>query len=222
MVNGTKQFLQKKRVAAKTNKTITWITSFVVSFGIMGLLSFFLIRGIDSGVYAKLEHENVETYEHLGYTVKVYHDVLPIEIDDLTENDYERYSTRWEVQESPLLAKYVAQQTPHFDDLHTQPSLEYKIIKVKVPMLYDWCFAELHQEYEEHPGYENLPEADRLHYEAINAEEWNANAAYRVYQYGEARNRYLICWDEYMVELRPDWELTAEQMQIISEKIQQL
>jgi len=222
IVNSAKNFMKRKKVSAGTNKTLTWVVSFVASFALMGALTFVLMRSISNGEFAKFENPEVETYEHMGYTFEVYHDELPVEIADLLDTDYEKYSTRWRVQETPFLAEYDAEQSPRMQDIVEQPTLKYTIVKVKMPALYDMCFKELYHKYEDSPYNQQLPESERRRYVEVDATPWKAKEAYRVYSGEDAWNQYLICWDDYMVVFCPEWELTEEQMQIVAERLQRL
>ena len=48
---------------------------------------------------------------------------------------------------------------------------------------------------------------------------WGANEVYRLYDsvYGW-ENKYLLCYDDLIVEINFDWEPTQEQMKIVGEK----
>ena len=219
IVISVKNFMKYKKIKASTNKTITWVTSFVTSFVLMGCLTFLMVRAVISGAYAKAENPEVELYEHHGVTIEVYHDDLPVEVNDLIATDYDSYSTRWLVQKSPFVAEYEAEQRPHFNDLASQPGLDYWIVWVKVPALYNRCFNKMYRKYEENRHNMIEPEEERLRYVQIEDAAWNADAVYRVYRGDEAWNRYLICWGDCIVEFRPEWELDDVQKAIVAEKI---
>ena len=53
-------------------------------------------------------------------------------------------------------------------------------------------------------------------YKSENAEPWGANEVYRLYdpEFG-AKNDYLLCYDNLLVEISFDWEPTAEQMAVV-------
>ena len=57
-------------------------------------------------------------------------------------------------------------------------------------------------------------------YIAQDAMSWGANEVYRLYDsvYGW-ENKYLLCYDDLIVEINFDWEPTQEQMKIVGEKL---
>ena len=57
------------------------------------------------------------------------------------------------------------------------------------------------------------------HYDAIDAALWQAQEAYRVYWSGSYLDKYLLCYEDTLVEIYFNWEPTEEQMKIIAEKL---
>lgn len=57
------------------------------------------------------------------------------------------------------------------------------------------------------------------HYDAIDAAPWGAVEAYRNYWGDSYMNRYLLCYEDRIVEIRFDSEPTEEQMRIVTEKL---
>ena len=51
---------------------------------------------------------------------------------------------------------------------------------------------------------------------------WGAKKAYRLTDNGEPENTYFVCYDRYFLQIDSGWELTAEQMGMIGEKINSL
>lgn len=65
IVNAMKEFLKRKKVSRGVNRTLTIITSFAVSFGLMGLITFGTLSASNHGLF---RDKNEETYEHRGMT----------------------------------------------------------------------------------------------------------------------------------------------------------
>ena len=61
---------------------------------------------------------------------------------------------------------------------------------------------------------------DVIVYKAEDGKAWGANEAYRLYdlEYG-VENKYLLCYDNLLVEIDFDWEPTAAQKAVVSEKL---
>ena len=57
------------------------------------------------------------------------------------------------------------------------------------------------------------------HYDQIDETPWGALAAYRHYWSTGYLNRYLLCYEDRIVEIDLNWEPTAEQMAVISQKL---
>lgn len=70
IVNATKDFLKRKKASRGVNRTGTIITSFAVSFGLMGLITFGTLWASSHGLFAE---KNEETYEHRGTTLVILH-----------------------------------------------------------------------------------------------------------------------------------------------------
>lgn len=94
------------------------------------------------------------------------------------------------------------------------PQLEYTAYRVRIPALYNLCKNRLIYEQEE------LYPLDKHEYKAEDGKAWGANEAYRLYdlEYG-VENKYLLCYDNLLVEIDFDWEPTATQKAVVSEKL---
>ena len=209
LINSLKSVLKKKKVPAQQNRMITMISSFVLSFGLLGIVTFLLIKGAQNGMFE--ERTPYKTYDYLNRTYKIYHDELPLYLEDLIDIDYEDYSYEKEAAESILLQKTeVVQSAPYY--MQDMPEMSYSIIKIKASFLYDACFMELFQQYDE--WYE-----DR-NYQEIDASPWNAKSAYQLCYDGQLEEKYLICYEDYFIELNLyGFELLPEHIEIISEKL---
>ncbi len=57
------------------------------------------------------------------------------------------------------------------------------------------------------------------HYEQVDASPWRANEAYRLYWSGGYIDRYLLCYENRIIEITFSWEPTLEQMAIVADKL---
>lgn len=213
IVNTTKEFLKRKKASRGVNRTVTVITSFAVSFAMMGATTFGTLYASSRGLFAD---KGEETYEHNGTTWVIHQDELPLVVEDLLEVNYDGYIKERRGNMSMLLGQLVMRQYPRFDadNYKEVPQLEYIMTVVRVPALYDMCKERVIYDRE------NLRYVSPQEYRAEDASLWGANEAYRLYdlEYG-AENFYLLCYDNLLVEINFDWEPTVEQMAIVGEKL---
>lgn len=217
LVNSIKNLLKKKKASAGTNRTITIISSFVFSFAMMGGITFFTIFAVSHGLF----EQEKETYKHNGETFVIHNDELPLTVEDIFDVDYDGYIKERRANESLLLGEFVMLQRPRFDavDFKEMPTLEYTIVHVKAPFLYDWCKEQLYYEGDTTKN-EIYPDDMKSIYQKQDATPWNANEVYRLYSSdGTPFNHYLLCYDEYLIDIKFDSELTSEQIAIVTEKL---
>lgn len=213
IVNATKEFLKRKKASRGVNRTLTVMTSFIVSFALMGLITFGTLWASNHGLFREKDEE---TYEHRGMTWVIHQDEIPLVVEDLVDVTYDGYLKERRGDESVLLGQYVMQQRPRLDADHYAriPQIEYTMTFVKIPALYEWCKDRLIYEREELWG------IDEQDYREEDAENWGAKEAYRLYDpvYG-AENWYLLCYEDVIVEINFDWEPSVEQMKTVGEKL---
>lgn len=214
LVNGVKELLKHWKVRTGINRAVTFASSFILSFGIMGGIVFGVLAASSRGAFAG---EN-DTYTYHGSTFVLYNDQLPLAVEDLTGMAYEGYVRQRNGEESLLLGQLEVWQTPRFDNPNYRelPTLRYTITEVKAPFLYDICKNSLLRQITD----TDFPEGHRDYYEARDAAPWGAAEAYQeVSQAWGPRNRYLLCYEKRIVEIRFDWEPAPEQMAIVAEKL---
>ena len=152
-------------------------------------------------------HQPVEVYEYRGMTWEVYNDDIPLRIEDLTDTDYACWSTEARTSETVLVSFREYTQRPRMDALK-EPDLDYDIVEVKAPFLYGICKKGMLERY-----WFNDPEEYRSTYRPIDAAPWGAAEAYQLYHFQDSPSaRYLLCWEDRIVEIRFDETPTAAQM----------
>ena len=106
-------------------------------------------------------------------------------------------------QESVLMSFLDVCQVP--EGVVRIPRLEYELVEVKAGFLYDWCLKQM------------LEDPWRGEYRPVDPVPWRAAQAYQLWDEGEAENWYLLCYDKYILEIIPSWDMTADQMAMIGD-----
>ncbi len=212
-VNGVKAFLKRRKASRTLNRNVTIGTSFVLAFVMMALITPGLLALNRTGIFADKDDE---TYEHWGQTFVAPHDEIPLTMEDLLGSAEQAGDIKERSgHESLLLGKYTMRQHPRFDsETATMYWLEYDVVKVKVPFLYDMCRDQY------------LRDAERKdvdfqrYYAPIDPAPWGAKEAYQLEDNVVGlRNKYLLCYEDIIVAFDPDMELTPAQMALVGEKL---
>lgn len=212
VVRISNRWMKKKGVSRNINRTVTLSAAFVLTIVLIGLFGAAILRSdISFG-----ESKPVDTYDFNGWEMNVYADEMPLYVQDLTDTTCSDWSTHARKEETFLAANTEYRQVALTQD-RSVPNLDYIVTQIKMPALYDYCknsFVESRQDV--------IRDGEVLledHYDAIDAAPWQAQEAYRVYWSGSYLNKYLLCYEDTIVEIHFDWEPTAEQMQIVAEKL---
>ena len=193
---------KKLRFSRRVNMVLTLGVIALLSVGMMAGMMAVVLR-IDGNLLA--DHPPVESYEYKGMTWDVYADPLPLTIEELIDTDYDQWSTRLIENTSPLLTHLQARQRPRMDALD-QPDLEYEIVMVHAPFLYDLCKDHFVDWLERDNN--KLPEEYWDIYQPVDPALWGAAEAYQRCSSGEPVNQFLICWPDRIAEINFDWEWT--------------
>ncbi|MBQ6692326.1 MAG: hypothetical protein IJN00_03235, partial [Clostridia bacterium] len=122
---------------------------------------------------------------------------------------------------SLLLGQFVMRQYPRYDaeNYRDIPQLEYTVTVINVPPLYEMCKKQMIDKVDETDN-TAVPEGFKRVYLQQDPMPWKAKEVYRLaYQDTGTLNRYLLCYDDRIVEISFDWEPAAEQMAIVAEKL---
>lgn len=213
IIRSIREGLKKKKVSRKVNLTITIIACVALSFLSITVITLVAISGIISGNISSNE-ALIYTMEHPDGTTwdwKVYHDDIPLRVEDLMEVDYNYYSYENQEQDSIFLNWIKAHQNSFPDDADI-PELRYEIVDVKIPTLYKMVENEFKDGdvYSEEMG---------NHFIQTDDASWKANKVYQFYYQDEPANEYIICWDKKIVKIWLSWAPTPEQIKIAAEKL---
>ena len=131
---------------------------------------------------------------------------MPISVTELTDAKFTDYTTLKYSGGSLLLTQEEYRQEALNDsDL---PELYYTITYIRTDFLYDICQKDLLRDFARH--------GEAI---TVDASGWNAEAAYQLYAHGSIQNDYLLCYDGYFFQIRFDWKPTAEQMELVGQKL---
>ena len=217
VVNALKQFLKRKKVSRDANLTITLIVDFVLAFAMMGAIVFGTLRASRIGLF----DPGAETYEHHGSTFILHQDELPLAVEDMLDVLYDGYVRQRRSEESLLLGVLDVQQWPRYDDEdgRSYPDLYYTVAIIKVPFLYDLCKERFIQEKDETDN-NDIPDGFKRVYLSIDPAPWGAVEVYQLaYQDTGSLERYLLCYEDRIIEISFDWEVSEEHKAVVREKL---
>ena len=211
LVNAIRALLKRMKAPAKTNRTVTIVSCFVLSFAMTGSLVRHVTESSGDGWSAG--HSVHETYEYNGMVWTAYQDELPLGVEDLLGSAPEGYSREREINRSPVASQLEASQRPRMDALEL-PELAYSVTTVKLPLLYSFCRSGVLRDYRD--GW-----AARFGYQLVvqNESPWEADAVYRVYRDDAPLDQYVIFWPGRIVEITFGWEPTPEQITTAAETL---
>lgn len=133
-------------------------------------------------------------------------DGLQLKIWDLVEDTQPYTTIVMTDQETFLLGYQRVHQVP--EGALTTPSLQYHLAEVKADFLYDKCLEEMMTI----PVY--MSEGV---FHSIDPTPWGADAAWQLHDGEDMRNWYVLCYEDYILEILPSWDMTAAQMATVGE-----
>lgn len=214
-VDGAKQLMKRLKVATGINRTLTFVVSFVLAFAMVGTITFVTLKLSDAGIF-----DSEKEVRRSGLTFSA-DDEIPLRVEDLMEVSYDDYINRLSIEESVFLARYEMHQMPHFDSKPAEvpPTITYTIVEVKMPWLYNICKNTLYDKLDDSDE-QTEPVEFRKILRQEDASDWGAKEAYRqVYTDGMYLNRYLLCYENRLITISFDWEVTDAQKMIVGERL---
>lgn len=201
-VNRTQQALKRRKASAGLNRAVTISVDVGLAVILTMAVTFAFVRGIQNGVFSI--KEQIEA---------------PLSASDLTGVDEEKYLTTVSVDMTPFLDRREVRCWTGFDQEELLPGIEYTLVNVHVPWLYHACFREMCRDTVVQTARYTEREITYLQYEPVDPAPWGAAEAYQFNLEGEFQRNYVLCWPEKIVQLETDWDLTAEQMAVVGEKL---
>ena len=206
-----KGFLKRRKLKPGANRTLTFLFIFAAYLAFVGLM-----------VYASLQLAGREIEKSRGAAAGGYYRELPLSVEDLLEVQPEFYETRTTEDRSPLLGCLEVGQMPDWEaaEALAYPYLQYTIVDVKAPFLYEICKKQLFKERDQSED-GSVPERHKRIYEPCDPKSWGAEEAWtlRSQDAGWEANVYLLCYPDRIVEIWFGWELSEEQMRTAGEML---
>ncbi|WP_027400029.1 DUF2812 domain-containing protein [Anaerovorax odorimutans] len=217
LVFAIKNALKREEVSRKSNIIITTVSCVILMFIFTSVLTWGIMKGGNYGLHSNKPFETYTTTQPDGstYTWDIYHDPLPLKVEDLQEVNYEHYSYESTKRESFLVSQYIARQNS-FPEGQLAPELNYAIVDVKLPVLFDICL----KDYLEMYNYEwKKPDDERRYFKLTNDPLWHADAVYQLYtQYG-SEGEYIVCWKNRIVYINYNKVPSVEQIAVTVKKL---
>lgn len=204
LVSLARDTMKRKGTSRGINRTVSVALSFLLTFVFMVGVTVALIQG------DHLREQPPETYQFNGHTFEIWHDPLPLAVEDLAPAEGVRYSTRAGEEETFLLGKREYRQDALLGEDLDAPELEYTIVEVKAAFLYGSCRAAM------------MAENERFERQCCPADAapWGAQEAWEIYRHGELSGSWLLCFEGRLVELYSrNLELTPERMALIGQRL---
>ncbi len=203
-----REFLKRRKAPRNVNRTVTLLSAVFLTLFLAGAILFAVLHSEGFGQ----EEAGQETYEYNGRIWTVRQDELPLTLEDLLEAPpaSNLYIREHSGNESLLLGQYDMRQHPRFDaeNFSELPDLDYTITQIKFPALYQLCLRSLLGD----PGMDSV-------WLESDAAPWGAREAYQLYgSDSRARNRYLLCYPNRIVEIGFGWEPAPDQMRAAGQK----
>ena len=99
------------------------------------------------------------------------------------------------------------------------PRLEYTIILIKMPFLYDICKEQLIADKDE-TNDRSVPEGYKRFYSEQDPAPWKAEEVYQLdYQDCGTMEKNLQCDEDQIIEIDSDWKPTEEHMNLVAERL---
>lgn len=215
VVNAVKKFMKRKKASRTTNLTVTLTVDFILTFVLVGAIVFGTLKASQAGLF----NPEAETYEHNGSTWIIYQDELPLSVEDLQDVKFDGYVRENRHDESVFLGQKVVSQHPRYDTKNpvNAPEMSYTLTIIKMSALYDICKESILNKRSD-----TVLETGNIfidHYEKIDAAPWLAEEAYQLHWSESVLDKYILCYQDRIIEIEFDWTPTNEQMRIVAEKL---
>lgn len=203
-------FIMKKvGASAKVNLIVTIVGSIVITVLSISILTWVIIFSI----FKESGHENAETYtfkENNGIVITtIYHDKIPLTLEDLGMSEELKYNTYGYNNGDFLILMDSYYESPVENFIANNKNMNeisYDIYQTD----FKWIFKQILKEQFFDNRYVDLK------YEEIEAEGFDADKVYFV----EYNNyRYLVLYDDKIIDLHTNFLLNENQMKIVEERL---
>ena len=218
LLDQLKKYLKKRGISKSANYAVTIVACVAGTLAVLGGMAALLVFGVKENWFSKkpVDIYELEIYNGHTWDWEIYHDELPLIVEDMVETENPHYSYELEEKHSLWLDWTSGSQSAPPDGMESF-RLEYEIVDVKFSSLYELCLEKMMEQYEYNA---DLPYEYWLYWKEIDAALWGADKVYQWCQGDETSyNEYVICWGSRIVRLETDWELDDEQIKTAAGKL---
>ncbi|MBE6030957.1 MAG: DUF2812 domain-containing protein [Clostridiales bacterium] len=196
--------LKKMKISTDTHRSVYMLLCLVIP---IALSVFAVNRTMD------IADERRDVPVAVGFEWSQTEKDLPLLLTDLAErqatddNSYHRYETKNSFLASMLEAEHISFATP-------VSGVSYRVVKVKQNFVYEKCLTALLKDIDHNIAYaipDNLSDEEEKIAIEIDSEIWGAEEAYQLQIAGNPHERYLLCYDDRIIEIDFDIDITNEQ-----------
>ena len=209
----TQKLLKKKGVSKGFNIAVTLTVDCLL---VVLLTAAIMSYSMSNHLFSR----EADDYYMVGdYQWKIYHDDLPLVVEDLIDSEYEYYSYEKHSDNSIFLSYDDCWQNCPPSGETPPPTMHYEVYTVKMDFLYDMVRREIEED-----ALRYFDEEGRAYsgYVAVSDPAWKADSIYQ-FCFGDSQaqlmeNEWLICKDNKLIVFRPYFELTDEMKSIVTKK----
>ena len=132
-------------------------------------------------------------------------ETLAVSIWDLLGGEAEDYGVFFLTDQESMLLQY--QRIHQYLDGASRTDVQYELVRVKVPCFYDLCLEKM------------LTVPENMELQEIDPASWGADRAWQAIEGKNARNWYVLCYGDTIMEIIPTWAFTEEQIAVIAESM---
>lgn len=205
IVNGIKLGLKKLKASRGLNKVLTLGACILLPIIMTSIIVHIGISANRNGIFERSTDL----------------DSLPLSVTDFYDVDENKYIVQNRNNESFLIGQQVVHMFGDWnvEGFHELPDLQYAITIVKAPFLYEWCKEQMFWDMDERKD-TDLPAGHRIVLMEVDPASWGANEVYQLYhEEGWYLNRYLLCYEDKIIEICFDWEPSPEEMALVGQKL---
>lgn len=203
LVNGIKLFLKRHNAPRSLNRAITIISSFVLSFAMMAAITIGIIHAYNNNM---ISNESSVS----GNILSKYLEEPPLTVSELYGVSMENYICERTGSESMFLAEF---ETHQYAEQYSE-GLEYKIYIPKAPLVYEICKKSLSEKRDV-----TIADSEAVftsYYKPAEDGRWNTKEVYRWIRDGEYSNKYLLIYENSIVEIVFSSAPTDDQIERVS------
>ena len=197
------KLLKKRKVSAKWNRVIIMILAFVCTIGMTIVI--FISVDSDANLIFRRDEEALLT------------------LSDFIEIDEEKLVSSTRKSDSIFLFREECYQSKRWEEdeiISVRSKMDYTLIMIKIPFLYDFCKEELMAEKNQYIEYVEEDFEDQSGYRKVDMPVWGAEEVYQYYEYdGNPENEYLICYLDRILQIDFGWDVTDEDIEKVRDII---